>query len=335
MEKFSQFRDKGSGIAPFLPIPTEPAGIYLPFHIFLYVCRVPLLLFFSIAYFAFLQFLPFGVIGRKGPLWCILGIPGIWWIDLAIDGVKKGSLAQHSARLPKPGSIIAASYNSPIDALYLAAIFDPIYAACYPNTRQVQPLTLFQATLRAFASPASQQKPSASATLVDLSTYVAQNPSRILVLFPESTTSNGRGVLPLSPALLSTTSKTKIHPVHMRYTPADITTPIPHSYGTFLWNLCSKPTHCIRIRIAEAVQNTASNAAVSAKASAIESLADSASEAETLVGSEDSEGVQTREERAFLDKIAEALARLGRVKRVGLGVKDKEDFIRMWSNKRH
>lgn len=66
----------------------------------------------------------------------------------------------------------------------------------------------------------------------------------------------------------------------------------------------------------------------------MDTIADSASDAETLVGAEDSEGPQTKEERAFLDRIAEALARLGRVKRVGLGVKDKEDFIKMWSKRR-
>ena len=49
-----------------------------------------------------------------------------------------------------------------------------------------------------------------------------------------------------------------------------------------------------------------------------------------MVGSEDSEGPTTKEERAFLDKIAEALARLGRVKRVGLGVNDKVEFLTMW-----
>lgn len=109
MEKFSQYRDKGecfqhhamsglhtltdsigSGIAPFLPIPPEPKGIQLPFHIFLFVCRVPLLIIFAFSYFAFLQWMPIGVFGRKASLWCILGIPGIWWIDLQIDGVKKG-----------------------------------------------------------------------------------------------------------------------------------------------------------------------------------------------------------------------------------------------------
>jgi 1-acylglycerol-3-phosphate O-acyltransferase len=78
----------GSGIAPFLPIPTEPAGIYLPFFTFLYICRVPLLFCVSIAYFLFLQWLP--TLMKRLVLWAILGIPGIWWIDLQIDGVKKG-----------------------------------------------------------------------------------------------------------------------------------------------------------------------------------------------------------------------------------------------------
>lgn len=57
------------------------------------------------------------------------------------------------------------------------------------------------------------------------------------------------------------------------------------------------------------------------------------SDADTLVGSE-SETSLTKEEKAFLDKVAEALARLGRVKRVGLGVKDKIDFIGMWAESR-
>ena len=42
----------------------------------------------SIAYFIFLQWLP--TLAKRGALWAILGIPGIWWIDLQIDGVKKG-----------------------------------------------------------------------------------------------------------------------------------------------------------------------------------------------------------------------------------------------------
>jgi hypothetical protein len=108
MEKFSQYRDRGmcpilleacmsetdgitgSGIAPFLPIPTEASGIALPFHIFLCTIRVPLLLSVTLCYFLFLQWLPIGPLGRKAALWVILGVPGIWWVDLQIDGVRKG-----------------------------------------------------------------------------------------------------------------------------------------------------------------------------------------------------------------------------------------------------
>lgn len=58
-------------------------------------------------------------------LWVIFGATGIWRIDLQIDGVKKGSLARKKKRLPAPSSIIASSFTSPEDALYLAAICDP------------------------------------------------------------------------------------------------------------------------------------------------------------------------------------------------------------------
>ena len=39
------------------------------------------------------------------------------------------------------------------------------------------------------------------------------------------------------------------------------------------------------------------------------------------------------EERRTLDKVGEALARLGRVKRVGLTVRDKGDFIKAFSKR--
>jgi 1-acylglycerol-3-phosphate O-acyltransferase len=128
-----------------------------------------------------------------------------------------------------------------------------------------------------------------------------------------------------------------VFPVNLRYSPNDITTPVPHTYFTFLWNLCSKPSHLIRIRIAEAIYNTSKrNSTSNAKATNIDVLSTdgAASDASTLVGSDDSEAPTTKEERAFMDKVAEALARLGRVKRVGLGVKDKADFIAMWTKSR-
>ncbi|KAI9804086.1 MAG: hypothetical protein M1825_001487 [Sarcosagium campestre] len=342
MEKYSQFRDRGSGIAPFFPIPSPPAGAYIAFHVFLFIIRLPI--FFSVAatYFIILQWLPLGSLFKKALLWLILGVPGIWWIDLQIDGVKKGSLArQNPHRLPQPSDIIASSFTSPIDSLYLAAIFDPLFTASYPHTRQVQRLSLFGAIMRAFAAP--QEHPPVNAVLKDLRTIVQENPNRVIVVFPECTTTNGRGILPFSPSILSAPSGAKIFPVSLRYTPSDITSPVPRSYWTFLWNLLSKPTNCIRVRIAEAVYNTSksslrplSNPTNSYTSNYLDTLqADDgalSSSTDTLTAVDENQ--LTGEEKKVVDRVAEALARLGRVKRVALGVESKIAFVEAWSRHR-
>ncbi|CAI7660415.1 unnamed protein product [Penicillium viridicatum] len=325
MERYSQFRDRGSGIAPFLPIPVEPLGLQAPLRIFLFCFRLPLFIFVTLSYFLILQWLPIGSLGKKAALWCILGVPSIWWIDLQVDGVRKGSLKQQQARLPQPGSVIASSFTSPIDAVYLAAIFDPIFTASYPNTRQVERISLLQAILRAFASPTTQPAPGAQ--LVDVSTLVEQYPSRPIVLFPECTTTNGRGILTLSNSLLGVSPKTKIFPVSLRYTPMDIVTPLPGSYMSLLWTLLSKPTHCIRVRIAECITNS-QNATDSTRKSTY-----SSNYLNTLDQNGQEEQVSPGE-KALLDNVGESLARLGRVKRVGLGVKEKQEFSRAWSQSR-
>lgn len=63
-------------------------------------------------------------------------------------------------------------------------------------------------------------------------------------------------------------------------------------------------------------------------------LGEKVSSSETLVGSEASEDGLSSEERRVLDRIGEDLARLGRVKRVALGIKEKEDFLKLWKRRR-
>lgn len=257
------------------------------------------------------------------------------WIIIRSNSCPRSLAKQRTARLPGPGSIIASSFTSPIDAVYLAAIFDPIFVASYTSTRQVERISLLQAILRSFSFP--QVNPPPGARMVEVSKLLEKYPNRPIVMFPECTTTNGRGILPLSISLLDVPSKTKIYPVSVRYTPADVTTPIPGSYITFLWNLLSKPTHCIRVRIAEAVNGVDTASPTSArKTSTYESNYFDAlkEEANSSTGSllGDDYGVSlTGEQKALLDHVGEALARLGRVKRVGLGVKEKQDFVRMWT----
>jgi hypothetical protein len=263
-----------------------------------------------------------------------MGVPGIWWIDLRVDGVKKGSIARHSSSLPQASTVIAATFTSPIDALYLAAVFDPIFTASYPTTKQVEQISLLSAILRAFIPP--QQTPSASARLVDLKKLIQRNPKRIIAVFPECTTSNGRGILPLSSSISVLPQGCRIYPINLRYAPADITTPIPWSYLTFLWNLLSRPTHGVNVRIAESItvrhdveSSTTIPTLEDLDSTEVEEISYSSS-TDTLT---ETVLVQNPAEKKILDQVGESLARIGRIKRVGLGVKEKTDFVTLWSRK--
>src|SRR2546421_5356358 len=107
--------------------------------------------------------------------------------------------------------------------------------------------------MRAFSVP--QEHPPPNAQLTTIRDLLCENPNRIIVVFPECTTTNACGILPFSPSLLSAPTRAKIFPISLRYTPGDVTTAAPGSYWTFLWNILSKPTHCIRVRIAEVIYN--------------------------------------------------------------------------------
>ncbi|KAK3308278.1 uncharacterized protein B0T15DRAFT_572483 [Chaetomium strumarium] len=343
MEKFSQFRDKGSGISPFMPVSTPSSLPASALHAFLFLVRLPFFLFTTIAYFLVLQHLPLPAVLRKLLLWCILAIPGIWWVDLQLDGVKRGSLSQQPrSRVPHPKSIIAANFTSPIDALYLAAVFDPVFVAATPTSRRVRRIGLFSAVCAAL-SPSAQlsakvfdsqeweggekDTASASASSSSLSELVARYPGRVIALFPECGTTNGKGVLPLSPCLLTAPADSAIFPVNMRYTPPDVTTPVPglKGWASFLWKLLGRPTHCIRVRIAEGKFNTAA---------APNGVSDDEMAALDSDGLKQRKVAPTAEEQKLLDQVAEALARLGRAKRVGLTLEDKKRFVAAWSKRK-
>lgn len=340
MEKYGQYRDKGSGIAPFFPIsPPATSVLLLPWNAFLFFLRIPFLVFAWFVWLAFTQWTPPGTLLRKANLWCIIGIPGIWWIDLQVDGVRRGSLGKSpGSHMPEPGSIVAASHTSPIDILYLATILDPIFTQSYPGTKLVKPLTLLSALASCFSLPTP---PKDRSGLLPLSKLVSQHPGRIIATFPEATPSNGRSILTLTPSLLSASPKTKIYPVSLRYTPADIVTPIPGLYSaiSFFWTLLSTQTHCIRTRIGAHMRVPAADAAAMnpmpthQRASSFESnyfdtLSDE-EEAKKRV-QKDEDGI-TETERRVLDMFADTLARLGRVKRVSLGIREKAKFVEAWT----
>ncbi|KXS98799.1 hypothetical protein AC578_2063 [Pseudocercospora eumusae] len=337
MEKYGQYRDKGSGIAPFFPIaPPDSSPLLAPYHLFLFSLRIPFLIFAWAVWIFLVQWVPAGGALRKGNLWCILGIPGVWWVDVRVDGVQRGSLGKAIQKLPGPGSIIAASYSSPLDILYLAAIFDPIFTQSFPNSRKVKQLSLESAVASCFCFPGPESD------LVDLADLSRTNPSRIIIVFPETTTSNGRGVLRLSPSLLSAGRDTRVTPISLKYTPSDVVTPIPGwiEAPRFLWKLCSRQTHCIRVRVGHALTMTEAQKAQSSELASREARGrqqknvydtnffDSLQSKENEKMSDVAQ--PTEAEQRALDLIAEELSRLGRVKTLGLGLEEKIQFVNAW-----
>lgn len=295
---------------------------------FLFFLRLPFFVGFAGFYFLFLHHLPLPSVARKLLLWGVMGIPGVWWVDLQLDGVKRGSLSQQPAsRVPHPRSIIAANFTSPLDALYLAAVFDPVFTASYPGTRKVRRIGLVQAMWLAL-SP-SQLSPPPTSGLTDLRALLERYPGRVFVVFPECATTNGKGILPLSPSLLTAPSDAAIFPLSMRYTPPDVTTPVPGALGLFMWKLLSRPTHCIRVRIAEGMYNTSGTSHGQRSGNEGGTSTSSSSPARTA-GDDD----LTPEEQKTLDRVADALARLGRAKRVGLTIQDKKNFVEAWMKTR-
>lgn len=252
--------------------------------------------------------------------------------------------------MPAAGSVVASSHTSPLDILYLATILDPIFTQTYPGSKLVRPISLPAALLSCFSSPPTRLPPASSkeaGQLTTLSALTAKNPSRITVVFPEATPSNGRAILTLTPALLSASPRTKIYPVSLRYTPTDIVTPLPGLIPAlhFTWSLLASSTHCIRTRIGAAVRNPPADAVAEQRSSSSSSSGGASNSGRRPGGGYESNYFDTLQrdsadegeddgllepERRVLDMVADSLARLGRVKRVGLGAREKARFVEVW-----
>lgn len=224
--------------------------------------------------------------------------------------------------------MIAATSTSPLDALYLGAVFDGVFTISYPGSRLVRQTTLLGAIVHAFSKPCVE--PPAGTQLQTLGQIVQRYPLRPVVVFPECTTTNGRGVLRLASSLLSAPAGTKVFPVSLKYSAADITTPLPDSYAKFLWDLLSAPTHSLRVRIGEALRTPSEQPAGDGQTTYSE-----LDEAAPLRSRSTPPDELNSAEKKLIDLVGEHLARLGRAKYLGLGASDKVDFLKVWQKRRH
>ncbi|KAL4081791.1 hypothetical protein V8B97DRAFT_1863355 [Scleroderma yunnanense] len=247
MEKFSAFRDPGTGIQPFLP-PVPPlendpfVAILLPIRSILFILRtfvvvVIAVLYYGLHYGLCTLLIPIPLLRRLAEGLCTrllarlaLYILGFAHVHEEIVTRKRGKLHEMPWN-PQAGDIIVSNWTSWVDVLWIAYRFNPIFVM--PVVEEPKPSVPVDASVPLSYRPGRNKVHGASTTSVltrttksrsaingfhpvslfamiqaaghtpeKLSSTVVlplqelrRSAQRPIVIFPECTTSNGRGLL--------------------------------------------------------------------------------------------------------------------------------------------
>lgn len=244
MEKFSNWRDKGTGISPFLPL-TEPApGLFSQLRALLtgpvvFLVKAPSLLLFYIL--SHILAIP-AVLG-----FIVQFFFGIKKTVVAAEGIRQLKTAEIDAQRPTIGDFVVVNYATPIDALIVAANS----RASWKNTVVLVPDangSIYSYTPWSFASHAFGKIGSGSGLIVtDMLAYK----DKLVLLFIEGTPSNNKAVLPFANITVPAKGY-HFKTVSLKVAPASLAVPIPtvSQFGYFygLLTAISKATS-VRIKI--------------------------------------------------------------------------------------
>ncbi|KAJ3475054.1 hypothetical protein NLI96_g12090 [Meripilus lineatus] len=160
MEKFSAYRDPGTGIQPFLtPLPASGtdalATILLPIGFAVGIVRTVLILLLTLVYTVLVSGLSV-ILRPVPPLYrvvtrvltaiiarLVLLLIGLWWIPVDLVARKRTrGLQVDGSWNPKAGDVIVSNWASWIEVLWLAFRFNPIFVlpVCFPAARSTPPL---------------------------------------------------------------------------------------------------------------------------------------------------------------------------------------------------
>lgn len=220
MEKFSNWRDKGTGISPFMP----QENVQTPLKKFLVnpilvACKLPILYLL----YALL------VIAPKPALQAILKhIFGVSDIDVLVEGVRKSKKAEIDSKRPSLNHLVVANFISPIDVLVLYAIsvvksINSVVVVI-PKGTQLYALNFWQFAKVPFLDLEAELPGTQLTNFSGLK-------DKLVILFPEGTPSNNKAVLPFNKHIDSRLFELpgfNYLTVVLRVYPNFITLPVPH-----------------------------------------------------------------------------------------------------------
>ncbi|TPX31062.1 hypothetical protein SmJEL517_g05518 [Synchytrium microbalum] len=241
MEKYSRWRDPGTGIHAFVP-PVPLRGDRNGFQTFTSIAKSyilgPPLAFIKltvamilVVVFALLELVgqmlaPITLIQRAYTrlvnfvlLRSLLLLLGFYWIKSENVTVKKGARRSSSRTQPtrqsvQAGDIIATNHTSYLDVLYLGARYAPMFVTPTQTPGQVTVETIWSAFARSIRSP---PLPETGLRLSDVVKTAKSNGCSVAV-FPEGTTSNGRGILRMTKVFHGLEpDKVRVHVIGLKY----------------------------------------------------------------------------------------------------------------------
>lgn len=181
MEKFSNYRDKATGISPFMPVePPKSSVALLPLRIIYFILKIPLIL----AGFLFALVSP-----SMGSNFLLLVVGGLNLCTVLVDGVKKRDVSAITKSLPKPGDIVFANHISPLDGyIYQIVANRSVHIVKADPEGFLHLYTPFKLFWNSF-DESLQSKGKVVKSLDALK-------DKPIIVLMEGTTSNNKGVLP-------------------------------------------------------------------------------------------------------------------------------------------
>ncbi|CDS07775.1 hypothetical protein LRAMOSA01724 [Lichtheimia ramosa] len=352
MEKYSRWRDAGTGIQPFLPpVPPRTDSNLLStlsnvIHTIVGpiqgIVKLVLVVVTSLLYLILvpgigLLLSPIRLLQRCWDrcfsfilLRLVLFFIGFFFIKSETVSLRRGSSRNNGntnkeAKI-KSGDIIVSNWTSYIDVLYLAYKYKPVFTQVFPvEGKNVRRISFWQALRLCTQEPALTPEdidvhPSELYTLRELAQEAASRHWGPIAIFPEGTTSNGRALLKFAPIFKCYEPSERSNHFHIlafKYEYRNL--PPTYTVGNQFWHffkLCSQFHNTLGIRRL-ASDDVPCNPAMtsSQQASDLASLAGT--------GMDDLVGGQ----------LLVCLANMSRMRKTNLSMSDKRDFLEYYHSR--
>lgn len=367
MEKFSAYRDPGTGIQPFLtPVsPHSLSNVFLPLRVIIGILRSTLILVLFLLYLLLVPPLSFllapipllsnviehlltFVIGRT-----ILLIIGLFRIPVLPATRKRTRLSNSPEKWnPRAGDIIVSNWVSWIELVWLAVRFNPLFVLPVPeatpapslpstpishspgrrtgtgsaNIQQPTNTPSLRIPIRAFRKVSLLQmirftghvpSPDSDSSRLHSLEDIRKSASKPIVVFPECTTSNGRGLLRFADVFRQNVpvNAFRVFVMCVRYDPPTTLAPtLAHSIPS---NIMNPLPHLFSL-----------TTSLSPLAISIRLLAPSESPSSPFfIASEVVTGAPQQDQ--LTECCASLIAHIGKIKQTGMGWEDKVKLLQL------